>query len=281
MNTLQEEFRREGFVILRGFLDKTVVANIYREAREVFATQIKRVTGRTVDIDNRDEFENAMFEFFEKDFEAFRGTGINVQHLISLHQLAVSDPIIQLLKDIGIEKPSIGARPAMQFNSRFLSKGGSKHWKLDAHQDWRTGQGSLDSPVIWFPMVNAGADLGALQVIPRSHTWGLLEASTSGYQGGITAPLNDEDFVQTEFEVGDLLIFSAFLVHQSGNNITNNIRWSVQLRYNNLAEPTFIERGYPMAYIYKPESELITPHFPKVEDLERIFAVPKSISDVS
>lgn len=274
MSNLQEEFRQEGFVILRNFLDKSVVANIYREARQVFATQIKRVTGHTVNINNRDEFEAAMFEFFQKDFEAFRGTGINVQHLISLHRLAVSDQIVNLLKEVGIESPSIGARPAMQFNSRFLSKDGSKHWKLDAHQDWRTGQGSLDSPVIWFPMVDAGADLGALQVIPRSHTWGLLESSTSGYQGGITAHLNDGDFVQTEFEVGDLLIFSAFLVHQSGNNITNNIRWSVQLRYNNLAEPTFIERGYPMAYIYKPESELVTPNFPSVEQIEQVFALP-------
>ncbi len=277
MSTLKEQFRREGFLLLRNFLDKSVVENIYREAREIFAIQIKRVTGRTVDINNRDEFENAMFEFFEKDFIAFRNTGITVQHSLSLHRFATDEKIVNLLKEIGIELPVIGARPAMQFNSRFLSKDGSKHWKLDAHQDWRTGQGSLDSTVIWFPMVNAGADLGALQVIPQSHKSGLLAASTSGYQGGITASLKDEDFVQTEFEVGDLLIFSAFLVHQSGNNITPNIRWSVQLRYNNLSEPTFIERGYPMAYIYKPEAELVTPNFPTVEQLETVFAAPTPV----
>ncbi|MFN8348265.1 MAG: phytanoyl-CoA dioxygenase family protein [Spirosomataceae bacterium] len=274
MSTLTEQFRQEGFLLLRNFLDKSVVENIYREAHEIFATQIKHVTGRTVDINNRDEFENAMFAFFEKDFTAFRNTGLTVQHCLSLHQFAVSEKIVNLLKEVGIEQPVVGARPAMQFNSRFLSKDGSKHWKLDAHQDWRTGQGSLDSAVIWFPLVDAGADLGALQVIPRSHKIGLLSSSTSGYQGGITTSLNDEDFVQTEFEVGDLLIFSAFLVHQSGNNITKNIRWSVQLRYNNLAEPTFIERGYPMAYIYKPEAELVTPDFPTVEQLETVFATP-------
>lgn len=274
MSTLLEQFRQEGFLLLRNFLDKSVIENIYREAREIFATQIKHVTRRTVDIDNRDEFENAMFEFFEKDFNAFRNTGLTVQHSLSLHQLGVSEKIINLLKEIGIEQPVVGARPAMQFNSRFLSKDGSKHWKLDAHQDWRTGQGSLDSTVIWFPLVDAGADLGALQVIPQSHKIGLLASSTSGYQGGITDQLNNEDFVQTEFQVGDLLIFSAFLVHQSGNNITKNIRWSVQLRYNNLAEPTFIERGYPMAYIYKPETELVTPNFPTVEQLETVFASP-------
>ncbi|MPR33862.1 phytanoyl-CoA dioxygenase family protein [Salmonirosea aquatica] len=271
MTTHKEEFNKNGYVLLRNFLDQETVAEIYREAREIFATQIKRVAGQPVDIEDRDAFEAAMFDFFEKDFDAFVNTGKTVQHSFSLHRLAVSKQIEAILKEIGIEKPVIGARPAMQFNSRFLSKDGSKHWKLDAHQDWRTGQGSLDSTVIWFPMVEAGAEIGALQVIPGSHKSGLLEANTSGYQGGITATLKEEDFVQTEFRAGDVLIFSAFLVHQSGNNVTRNIRWSVQLRYNNLAEPTFIERGYPMAYIYKPEPDLVTPNFPTPQQLKDLY----------
>lgn len=274
MSTQLEQFRNDGFLLIKNYLDKSTVENIYREARQIFATQIKHTLGRSVDIDDRETFEQAMFAFFEKDFNAFKNTGLTVQHSLSLHRLATDERIVHLLKEVGLTQPVIGARPAMQFNSRFLSKDGSKHWKLDAHQDWRTGQGSLDSAVIWFPMVDAGTDLGALQVIPQSHKTGLLPSSTSGYQGGITATLKDEDFIQTEFEVGDLLIFSAFLVHQSGNNTTNQVRWSVQLRYNNLAEPTFIERGYPMAYIYKPESELVTPDFPTVQQLENVFASP-------
>jgi phytanoyl-CoA hydroxylase len=271
MATLRDQFNKEGYVLLRNFLDKETVGEIYREARGIFARQIQRVTGRSVDIDDRDAFENAMFEFFDKDFNAFVNTGKTVQHTLSLHRLALSEKIVNVLKEIGVEEPVIGARPAMQFNSRFLAKDGSKHWKLDAHQDWRTGQGSLDSTVIWFPMVPAGAEIGALQVIPGSHKLGLLEANTSGYQGGITAEFRPEDFIQTEFEVGDILIFSAFLVHQSGNNTTRNIRWTVQLRYNNLAESTFIERGYPMAYIYKPETELVTPDFPTPQQLKELY----------
>ncbi|WP_025765193.1 phytanoyl-CoA dioxygenase family protein [Dyadobacter tibetensis] len=271
MNSIRKQFNEEGYVLLRQFLDKSLVAEIYTDARKIFAQQIKRVTGRSVDIDDRDLFEAAMFEFFEKDFNAFVNTGKTVQHTFSLHRLGVDPQIGELLKEAGLSSPIIGARPAMQFNSRFLSKDGSKHWKLDAHQDWRTGQGSLDSAVIWFPMVDAGADLGALQVIPGSHKWGLKESSTSGYQGGITSDLGEDAFVQTTFETGDLLLFSAFLIHQSGNNITNNIRWSVQLRYNNLDEPTFIERGYPMAYIYKPETDLVTPDFPTLSQLETVF----------
>ncbi len=272
MDSLKKQFNEDGFVLLKNYLDKNIITEIYTDARKIFAQQIKRVTGKSVDIDDRDLFEKAMFTFFDKDFNAFVNTGKTVQHTFSLHKFGVSPIIENLLKSVGLVNPIIGARPAMQFNSRFLSKDGSKHWKLDAHQDWRTGQGSLDSAVIWFPMVDAGADIGALQVIPGSHKIGLKESSASGYQGGITADLKEDSFIQTAFEVGDILIFSAFLIHQSGNNITENIRWSVQLRYNNLNEPTFVDRGYPMAYIYKPETDLVTPNFPSINQLETVFS---------
>ena len=179
--------------------------------------------------------------------------------------------LAEAAKEIGYEFPIIGVRPAMQFNSRYLSKGGS-HWKLGSHQDWRTGQGSLDSAVCWFPLVDCGADLGSLQIIPGSHRNGLLDAQGNGYLGTIKEELPEDKFVQTSFEVGDLLLFSAFLVHRSGENSTQNIRWSIQLRYNNMEEKTFQERGFPMPYIYKPEEELVTPNFPKREMLDKIFA---------
>ena len=271
MGYSKEQFNKDGFLILKNFFNQEEIQNIYREARQLFAIQIKQVLGKEVDINNKIEFENAMFEFFEKDFTAFVNTGKQTQHLISMHRLGTDERIIALLKDIGYEFPTIAVRPAMQFNSRYLSKGGS-HWKLGAHQDWRTGQGSLDSVVLWFPLVDCNADLGSLQIIPASHTDGLMKADTSGYTGSIQEEIEEEKYVQTEFEVGDLLIFSAFLIHRSGENITKNIRWSIQLRYNNIAEPTFRERGFPMPYIYKPEENLVTPNFPQKEQLEQVFA---------
>jgi phytanoyl-CoA hydroxylase len=265
-------YKKEGYLVLKNFFSKEEIQILLDEVKGVFAQQIKRVLGIEVDIHDTAAFDEAMYAFFEQDFEAFVGTGKNVQHLISLHKLGVDERLMRLVKQLGLSTPVIAVRPAIQFNSRHLSKNGSTHWRLGAHQDWRTGQGSLDSVVCWFPMVDAGEALGALQVIPQSHTWGLMEANTTGYAGFITENLSDEDFVQCEFEVGDLLIFSAFLVHRSGNNVTEDIRWSVQLRYNNLDETSFIERGYPQAYIYKPQEELVTPDFPSKEALSTFFA---------
>jgi hypothetical protein len=43
------------------------------------------------------------------------------------------------------------------------------------------------------------------------------------------------------------------------------------LRYNNFAEQTFIERGYPHAFTYKPQENLITPAFPSRDLLREMF----------
>lgn len=270
MRELKKELNDNGYLVLKKFFTKEEINNIYSEAKQLFAIQINRTLGVEVNINDKDAFDKAMFDFFQLDFISFVNTGKQVQHLISMHRLATDERIINVLKEIGYEFPAIAVRPAMQFNSRNLSKNGS-HWKLGAHQDWRTGQGSLDSVVFWFPLIDCGSSLGALQIIPKSHRLGLLKSDTTGYGGKIQEDLPEGDFIQTSFEVGDLLIFSAFLVHRSGENITQNIRWSMQLRYNNMAEHTFQERGFPMPYIYKPEESLVTSDFPKIEQLEQLF----------
>jgi phytanoyl-CoA hydroxylase len=59
----------------------------------------------------------------------------------------------------------------------------------------------------------------------------------------------------------NIKIFNSFLVHKSGNNITNDIRWSCHMRYNDLEDKSFKDRGYPNPYIYKPIDEYMTPEF--------------------
>lgn len=270
MTTLEEHYRQNGFLILRGFLDTTEVDKLYKEAKHTFAVQIKRALGIDIDTDDRDSFEKAMFDFFNKDFDSFIGTGKNVQHSLSLYRLNTDQRFVSLLQTLGLQSPCIGVKPAMQFNSRFLSKGGT-HWKLGAHQDWRSGQGSLDSIVVWFPLVPCNHELGVLQLVPGSHKHGLMEATGVSYEGSLQADYPDEAYIEENLYPGDVLVFSSLLVHRSGNNITNNIRWSVQYRFNNLDEPTFIQRGYPHTYDYRPQQDLVTPNFPTVEQIENIF----------
>jgi len=74
-----------------------------------------------------------------------------------------------------------------------------------------------------------------------------------------------------EVKAGDTLFFSSLLVHRSGNNITDKIRWSVHFRYNNAMEETFGQRRFPHPYTLKPYQELLSENFPTKTDIEKIF----------
>ena len=81
--------------------------------------------------------------------------------------------MIDILHELGIRQPAICVKPIIYFNSRHISKI-EGHYKTPAHQDWRSMQGSLNSAVVWIPLIDIDSNLGALEVIPGSHMKGLL-----------------------------------------------------------------------------------------------------------
>ena len=131
-------------------------------------------------------------------------------------------------------------------------------------------QGSLNATVVWVPLVDIDTKLGTLQLIPGSHLLGLQDSEEDEWFRRIEHT-SDDQYISVEVKAGDALFFSAFLIHRSGDNITDSIRWSCHFRYNDLNEQTFIDRKYPNPYVYKPEQRLITENFPDKPLLKRYF----------
>jgi ectoine hydroxylase-related dioxygenase (phytanoyl-CoA dioxygenase family) len=171
---------------------------------------------------------------------------------------------------IGLQFPNISTRPVLFFNSRNLATK-EVYWRVFAHQDWRSMQGSLNSVVVWLPLGDIDRKLGALEIVPGSHRQGLLTSEVVERFGKVDG-FDDAQFQSIEVQQGDALFFSAFLVHRSGTNSTESVRWSCHFRYNDLAEETFVERGYPHPYVYQPAEELLTPNFPSREQVARVFS---------
>ncbi len=265
-------YREDGFVLLKGFLPGEEIERIYLDAKKVFSLQMLRLGLVESSTPEDNEFEDGMFKLFERDLETFTNCGKQAQHLISLHRLALDERIVSALKDLGLAFPNISTRPVLYFNAERLAKK-EVYWRLDVHQDWRSMQGSLDSVVVWLPLIDIDKNLGALEVYPGSHKWGLLEAKMVDGYGHLKSRLDKAKLVSMEVERGDALFFSSLLVHQSGTNVSKSIRWSCHFRYNNLLDPTFIERGFPHPYLYKPQEDLITPDFPSQNEVQRIFSV--------
>jgi phytanoyl-CoA hydroxylase len=263
MQFMKDKYFDNGYVLLKDFLDKEIIEKILQDAKSIFQLQFDYLN-----LDSN--FNENLKTLFKNHFQVFIDCGKQIQHLISLHKLSLDDNILTLINSLGIEKPNISTRPVLYFNHPELAKEKSYH-TVDAHQDWRSMQSSLDSLVIWIPLTDIDKSLGALQIIPKSHLLGLKTIGVVNGFGMVDTDIYDDEFIDVEVKQGDILVFSSFLIHRSGNNSSGQPRWSCHFRYNNLKESTFIKRGFPHNYIYKPEPELITKNFPGIEDLKNIF----------
>lgn len=265
-----QDFRTNGFLHLKNFFDKEKINSIKEEAIEIFKT-IMKSKGMAVDFKNESEFNQALFQLFESDLNAVINVGKQIQHMIALHRLSVSEQITELLLKVGLEHPVVSTRPVLFFNHPRLAK--QKHYyKVASHQDWRSMQGSLNSVVIWLPLMDIDISMGALKIVPKSHLAGLVANDLENGFGYVSKELYPSDqFIDVEVELGDALIFSSFLIHESGENVSDFPRWSCHFRYNDLKEKTFVERNYPHPYVYHPQKELINGYAPNADEIAKIF----------
>jgi ectoine hydroxylase-related dioxygenase (phytanoyl-CoA dioxygenase family) len=123
------------------------------------------------------------------------------------------------------------------------------YFGLGTHQDFHSGQGSLDGLVLWVPLVNVDRNMFPVEVIPGSHKKGPLpqvELET----GWILQPeyYNESDFIPVECEVGDIVILNNFIVHRSSPKGDDRLRLAFSTRFDNGTENTYIERCYPTGY---------------------------------
>lgn len=129
-----------------------------------------------------------------------------------------------------------------------------------AHQDYPTHQGSGNSVTLWIPLQDVTSVDGAIQVLPGSHTFGIIEEGdevnqftdkpgtllkNDGLRGHLESSSHlDEQFLEVPMVAGQVLIFSTLLVHRSGVNIGNRIRYSLNIRLNDLADTDYAKRYY-------------------------------------
>ncbi len=264
-----KDLNEKGFVLKKRLIEPDILDNLKKDGQKIFFNQIKK-NKIASNYTSESEFNESLFKLFKENPETFINCAQQIQNLISVYKVAVSDEIIETLKSYGVTFPTMIVKPVVFFSHRNLSKK-EENWKTPPHQDWASIQSSLDTTIVWIPWVDVTNDIGPLQVIEGSHKLGNI---TSDKQGDFKT-FNDEEYkdnyVSVEMEKGDALVFSSFLLHKSGNNVSSKPRWSMHLRYSNLDEITNIERGYPYNYTYGPMDREITPNFPQLENLENIY----------
>jgi len=119
---------------------------------------------------------------------------------------------------------------------------------LTAKTQWHQDMGVVDEEAdksnilsVWIPLTRATVENGCLIVEPGSHKGGLAaHCRLEDYKGlyGIPDRFVGENRISVPMVPGDAMFFFSKLKHASLPNISDEIRWSFDLRYNPIGEPT-------------------------------------------
>ncbi|MBI3960791.1 MAG: phytanoyl-CoA dioxygenase family protein, partial [Chloroflexi bacterium] len=114
--------------------------------------------------------------------------------------------------------------------------------KTPVHQDNGVVTPDADETqmlTVWFPLTRATVKHGCLAVWPGSHRQGLLDHCPTDIGLGIPGKLlGGSKAVAMPMERGDALFMHRLTVHASFSNHSDEVRWSFDLRYNPIGQPT-------------------------------------------
>jgi phytanoyl-CoA hydroxylase len=117
--------------------------------------------------------------------------------------------------------------------------------QTDWHQDLGVALPEQDVSnvlTVWLPVTEATVENGCLVVIPRSHKGDLAHhCLVTSQKKGLHIPdqfLAEGEPVALPMQPGDLLFFHKQTQHASLTNESDDIRWSMDLRYNPIGQPS-------------------------------------------
>ena len=168
--------------------------------------------------------------------------------LPTIHRLASDSTVLQLASACGIKVPCHGSAPQVRADM----PNDDYYGRFDTHQDFPYNAGSENSVTIWVPFQDVSHQEGCLRVAPGSHRFGVI-----GHDNGIIRGFPEEQLMDVPVKCGQALVFSQFLVHKSGKNVNDHaVRFSLQLRVNDLAAPDFCARRWYTNHVTQPRMHL-------------------------
>lgn len=267
----RDQYLADGYSIGRNLIPIGELQAINREISELFATQLRSLGLPVAPGESRAAFRTNAMALLKADTPTYIATARITQMLPSVHRLLISEPIIRFVAELGISFPVISTRASIHIMSDDLKIPNGYH-KTPPHQDWRSIQGSLDCIVLWVPTTPVSSNSYPLEVVPKSHMYGLLPTADHIMTPAVDDPrISPDMFVPIPVEPGDVIAFSSFMVHRTGEQGDGLVRMALSGRFNNAAETTFVERRYPTPYSYSYRKDLMFENFPTMDDIETVF----------
>ena len=174
-----------------------------------------------------------------------------MKYLPALSRMSGSKAVMHLCRSLGIAHPSLMGCCNMR-----LDRPHATRHLFEWHQDSVYLLGSGNAVTLWIPLQDVDLTAGTIEVIPGSHQNGIYpfrkisDKTVAPYVPMLQRDLSLDYAVTGAPEAivasrGDIIIFRQMLLHRSTPNLSDQIRWTVQLRVTDLGDAEHRRQGFP------------------------------------
>ena len=246
-----EEFSRQGFLVLPGFVPaaacealkaraEELVAGFHPETVSIFTTHEQTRTSDDYFLSSGDQIRF----FFEEN--AFKPDGsLRQDKLLSINKIGHAmhdlDPLFDRFSrtpELAALASELGVRQPLLIQSMYIFKQPYIGGEVNSHQDSTfLYTEPLTCLGFWFALEDATLENGCLWALPGGHRLGLKKRFVRAEGGGMAfrvldpTPLPEEGMVPLEVKKGSLVVLHGALPHKSGANTSPRSRhaYSVHL----------------------------------------------------
>lgn len=247
-------FHENGYVVLENYFNiEAEIRPIQLAIYEIVGLIMRRHSVHIEREDfNGDNFDSGFLHLIQKNRDFGSEVYDQAKQIPAFLRLICSQKSDDLFREIrntdlsGIGAASYGIRIDNPKEEAFRSQ-----W----HQEFTFQPQSKDGIVLWTPLLPITQHLGPVQICVKSHQDGLRKFARGGaygekagaYQMGLeneAEVISGYDIVAPLTKPGDLLLMDFCTIHQSGFNVADRSRWSIQHRFFNFREATGVKLGW-------------------------------------
>ena len=218
----------EGYILIKNFFDSNQIELFRKTFFKIFSNQTEHHLNYKINNDKD------LINLYSKNKEFWVGSYDLLRYNCFINSLCAL--ISESSNLFGIKSPVFASKNVVRCDMPSDDK-----FKFASHQDFNFNFGSKNSVTAWVPFQDTGINDGCLKIVPGSHINGIYDH----HDGNIIK--DDFEYIDCPMEQGDILVFSQFLVHKSGINSGNKVRFSLQTRFNDLDCEHFINNKYEIS----------------------------------
>jgi Phytanoyl-CoA dioxygenase (PhyH) len=220
---LQGEMDAKGYVLIRGLLPQDELSRTLGEITQVLSAAGWLLAG----YDPLEHIADPHAACGDPDPE-FKRTYQTVFNLESFHVLPHHPALRQVMKMLVGDRILVHPKPIGRLIFPHCER-----LRVHAHQDYRFMGGDPECFTVWIPLHDCPANVGPLRIVEGSHRRGYLRHEDENLHVPEIPAAADVggEWVGGPIHAGDVLIFHSMTVHAASPNLSNQLRISLDCRF--------------------------------------------------